>query len=748
MLLAVSLATVSSLAPAVTVIPKPLDLTVGAGEFVFDPSTVIVAPEGLGAARHLKDLMHRAPGLKLSVVSESGSRHQVVFEKAAPSPTLGKEAYILHATPTRVTVKYSDPAGAFYAVQTIRQLLPSRIDSTNLADGVRWSIPSVTIRDKPRFGWRGMHLDVSRHFFDTDFIKEYIDWIAMMKMNVFHWHLVDDGGWRMEVKKYPKLTEIGAWRIDTGGKWPGGDWNYANIRFCMSPEDGPRYGGFYTQDEIKEIVRYAADRHIEVVPEIELPGHSLAVIAAYPELGCEGTPPGPRGKPGANAYCAGLDASYRFLEDVLTETLALFPSKFVHIGADELDKRLWQKCPRCKAKVAQIGAKDMDGLQSYMVRYFDKWLASHDRRLIGWDEILEGGLADGATVMSWRGNAGGIEAAKQGKNTVMSPTTHCYFDYSYQNIPTEHVYAWDPVPKELTATQSKLVLGGQANVWTEYIATEERCEEMVFPRAYAMSEVLWSDPKGRDWNEFGPRLNSQLRRLNEMGVRYHLSTPDVEYDAIFLQGEARVVVKNANAPAGVLRYTTDGTLPTPDAPKYTGPIPVGKPKVLTFAFVWPDGVTGDVRRVEVLKAPAPQSPGSTPGLREEWFAEPYQKVATPLKTQPFYSGTAPDPNKIPLRREDEFLVRLTGKITIQKAGLHTFWLTSDDGSLLRIGGATVVDNDGAHAMATQRGRVLLPAGTYSLEIFWSELGGDQGLRIDHQPPGGKRDRISPKILSR
>ncbi|MGE0000867.1 MAG: family 20 glycosylhydrolase [Fimbriimonadaceae bacterium] len=747
MLLAASLVIATAIAPAVTVIPKPLALTIGTGEFVFDQATAIVAPADLRAARHLRELMAKAPGLDLKVSGQSTASHQVVFEQMGVSQTLGKEAYTLHATPSKIVVEYSDPAGAFYAVQTIRQLLPAKIDAGGKVAGVRWSVPAVTIRDKPRFSWRGMHLDVSRHYFDTDFIKEYIDWIAMMKMNVFHWHLVDDGGWRMEVKKYPKLTEIGAWRIDTGGKWPGGDWNYSNIRFCMTPEDGPRYGGYYTQDEIREIVRYAADRHIEVVPEIELPGHSLAVIAAYPELGCQGLPPGPKGRPASNAFCGGLDASYTFLEDVLKETLDLFPSKFVHIGADELDKRLWQQCPRCKAKLGRIGAKDMDGLQSYMVRYFDNWLATRGRRLVGWDEIIEGGLADGATVMSWRGSAGGIEAAKQGKHTVMSPTTHCYFDYSYLTISTEHVYSWNPVPKELTGEKGQLVLGGQANVWTEFIATEERCEEMVFPRALAMAEVLWSDPKGRNWDEFSPRLNRQFPRLNEMGVRYHLSTPDVEYDAILLQNEATVKVRNAAAPAGVLRYTTDGTTPNATSPQYNGPIPVGKPKTLTFAFVWPDGTTGDLRRVEVMKAPAKQAPGKSPGLLEEWFAEPYQKVGTPLKTKPFYTGAAPDPNKIPLRREDEFFVRMTGKITIQKGGVHTFWLTSDDGSILKIGGATVVDNDGAHAMATQRGRVLLPAGTYSLQILWSELGGDQGLRIDHQPPGSPRNRISTKLLS-
>lgn len=746
-MLTVASVALAAAAPALTIVPKPLELKRGQGEFVFGHGTEIVAPSGLPAARHLHDMMAKAPGLDIRVGTESSASRQVVFRKAATGWSLGDEGYKLVSTPNSIVVEYAQPAGAFYAVQTIRQLLPPNIESKSKAAGVRWAIPAVTVRDKPRFGWRGMHLDVSRHFFGVDFIKEYIDWIAMMKMNVFHWHLVDDGGWRMEVKKYPKLTEIGAWRKDTGGKWPGGDWNYANLQFCMTPEDGPRYGGFYTQDQIKEIVKYAADRHIEVVPEIELPGHSLAVIVAYPELGCQGLPPSTSGKSASNAFCGGLDQSYTFLEDVLTETLALFPSKFVHIGADELDKRIWNQCPRCKAKQQAIGAKDMDGLQSYMVCYFDKWLTARGRRLVGWDEILEGGLAEGATVMSWRGSSGGIQAAKQGKATVMSPTTHCYFDYSYLTISTEHVYSWNPVPKELTAAQSKLVLGGQGNVWTEFIATEERCEEMVFPRALALSEVLWSDPQGRSWDEFSTRLNGQFQRLNNLGVRYHLSTPDVEYDAVFLQGQTTVKVKNADTPAGVLRYTVDGTVPTATSMRYTGPIPVGKPKTLVFAFVWPDGSTGEFKRVEVRKA-APMKPvPGKPGLLEEWFAEPYQKVLTPLKTTPFYTGSILDPNKITLRREDEFMVRLTGRINIAKSGVHTFWLTSDDGSVLQIGGATVVDNDGAHAMATQRGRVLLPAGAYSFKVLWSELGGNQGFRIDHQPPGGTRTPISPKLLS-
>jgi hexosaminidase len=591
----VTLAALVALAPAVALVPKPVSLQPSGGQLLLEASTKIVAPDGLPAARILQEAVVQAGGPRLEIVPRARGR-AVRFQPDEEVGTPGTEGYKLSVTSGGATVRFESPAGALHAVQTIRQLLPATPSNGRL------TLPGVQVTDYPRFGWRGLHLDVSRHFFGVEFIKRYIDWISMMKMNVFHWHLVDDGGWRMQVRKYPRLTDVGAWRIDTGGKWPGGDWNYANIRFCMKPEDGPRYGGFYTQDEIREVVRYASERNVTVVPEIELPGHSLAAIVAYPELGCEGMPEAPPGKSAGNALCAGNPKALRFLEEVLAETLELFPSQYIHIGADELDKRIWNKCPRCQAKRSELGLKDMDQLQSWMVRHFDAWLASRGRRLVGWDEILEGGLAPSATVMSWRGVAGGIEAAKMGRDVVMSPTSHCYFDYGYGTTSTEKVYSWEPVPPTLTPQEAKRVLGGQANVWTEFIATEERCEEMVFPRALAMAEVLWSPPTGRTWSEFEPRLSAVLPRLDAMGVRYHLSAPRASYDAVLLEpGKlAEVSVQGtANTP---IYFTTDGTAPTTRSARYRSPVPVGKPKTLKFAHARADGSVAEVTTVEVRRA--------------------------------------------------------------------------------------------------------------------------------------------------
>lgn len=736
-----------ALAPAISVIPKPVALVPGEGSFKIEDETKIVAPAGLPAARALQELVAKAGGPRLEVVERAGQGRHIRFREAGEAAKLGKEGYELAVTPGGATVTYGGPAGAFYAVQTLRQLLPPEVEAPGAARAASWRIPAVRVKDYPRFGWRGMHLDVSRHFFDTSFVRRYIDWLAMMKMNVFHWHLVDDGGWRMEVRKYPRLTSVGAWRFDTGGKWPGGDWNYANLRFCMTPEDGPRYGGYYTQDEIREIVRYAADRHVQVVPEIELPGHSLAAIVAYPELGCEGLPTSPPGKSASNAFCAGNPKALKFLEDVLTETLELFPSRYIHIGADELDKRIWNACPKCQAKRKELGLKDMDQLQSWMVRYFDKWLSSRGRRLVGWDEILEGGLAPGATVMSWRGVAGGIEAAKQGKDVVMSPTSHCYFDYSYKTTPTQKVYGWDPVPPELTGAAAQRVLGGQANVWTEFIATEKRCEEMVFPRALATAEVLWSPPAGRSWEEFAPRLQAMLPRLDRMRVGYHLAPPEAAYDAVLLEPGKRANVAVRPSGPAPLHFTEDGSDPGPKSPKYRGAVPVGKAKTLKFAHVRPDGSVGEVTEVSVrTAAPAPSGPRS-PGLRVRWFAGEFVQMPDVSKQTPVWSGRAKSPNGLELVRTEQFLVELTGVLKIEKAGVHTFWLTSDDGSTLEIAGAKVVDNSGAHPMVEKAGRALLPRGEFPIRILWSELGGSEGLKLDHAPPGGKRAPISPSLLS-
>ena len=437
------------------------------------------------------------------------------------------EEYNLRVEKKKVTLTGSTAEGLFRGVQTIRQLLPAESEKASTVTGVKWTMPCVFITDYPRFAWRGMHLDVSRHFFDVDFIKRYIDIIAMHKMNVFHWHLVDDQGWRIEIKKYPLLTETGAWRVDREDT----PWNG---RKPQLPGEKATYGGFYTQDQIKEVVAYAAERHITVVPEIEMPAHVSSALAAYPQYSCTGgpftVPPGSIW-PITDIYCAGKEETFNFLEDILAEVMELFPSEYIHIGGDEANKTEWKKCPLCQARIRKEGLKDEAALQSYFIRRIEKFISAKGRHLIGWDEIIEGGLAPGAAVMSWRGFEGGIEAAKTGHNVVMTPVSHTYFNMYQANpateplaykglITLEKVYLFDPVPAGLTADEAKYVIGAQGCLWTEMVTNGKSAEYQILPRLTALSEALWSTAESRNWESFKTRLGRFTERFDIMGVNY------------------------------------------------------------------------------------------------------------------------------------------------------------------------------------------------------------------------------------
>jgi len=451
----------------------------------------------------------------------------IVFTRDARLTRLGAEGYELTVTPRRVLVRAKERAGIFYGIQTIRQLLPAEVFRAAKVDSVAWTVQAVRIVDRPRFTWRGAHLDVARHFMPKEFVKKYIDLLALQKMNSFHWHLTDDQGWRIEIEKYPRLTEVGAWRTQTlVGHQPGGDsttWQY----------DGVRHGGFYTRDDVREIVAYARDRFMNVVPEIEMPGHALAAIAAYPQLGVTGQPAdvGMRWGVYANILNA-EDSTVEFMQDVLTEVMALFPSQFIHIGGDEADKALWKTTPRIQERIKELGLKDEHELQSWFIRRIDAFLTSHGRRLVGWDEILEGGIAPGATIMSWRGTKGGIDAARAGHDVIITPTSHTYLDY-YQSrntageplaiggfLPIETVYAFDPVPAELEPQNRSHVLGAQGQLWSEYLPGPKQVEYMAFPRLTALAEVLWSLPERRNFQDFTTRLEDHLRRLAILDVAY------------------------------------------------------------------------------------------------------------------------------------------------------------------------------------------------------------------------------------
>ncbi|HWC54882.1 MAG TPA: family 20 glycosylhydrolase [Chitinophagaceae bacterium] len=500
------------------IIPEPVSVKQPriAASFYLNAGTQIVA-EGSGlenSINYLNDYLDRFYHFKLKVATSASVNNVIRLNyERMDNPIAG--AYTMSVDSKAIYIAGDNADGVFYGIQTLIQLLPVPGSSFRLP------VPYCDITDYPRFSYRGMHLDCCRHFFSVDFIKKYIDWIALHKMNYFHWHLTDDQGWRIEIKKYPKLTQVGAWRDGTIiGRYPG------------TGNDSIHYGGYYTQDQIKEIVKYAADRYITVVPEIEMPGHSSAALTAYPFLGCTKGPYDVKQTWGVfdDVFCAGNDSTYQFLENVLDEVMALFPSKYIHIGGDECPKTRWETCPVCQKRMKTEKLKDVNALQSYFIQRIEKYVNSKGKAIIGWDEILEGGLAPNATVMSWRGEQGGIDAARQNHDVIMTPGGWCYFDHSQSEhedsvtiggyTPVDKVYNYEPIPDSLTSEQAKHVLGAQGNVWTEYIGNEKKLEYMIFPRMSALSEVLWSPKASRNWNDFEKRLVVQFKRYDLWKANY------------------------------------------------------------------------------------------------------------------------------------------------------------------------------------------------------------------------------------
>ncbi|MFY0603305.1 MAG: family 20 glycosylhydrolase [Flavobacteriaceae bacterium] len=556
------------------IIPAPLEQKINKGVFIFNTQIALKGDQTMSSVvDYFEDFLKSEIGVKLD---SSATEKKIYF--SMNSEIQNEEGYQLTITPKKILIEAKNQKGAFYAVQSLIQLFPVNTKEKTIA------IQCLEIKDAPQFRYRGMHLDVGRHFYSVAFIKKYIDLISMLKMNTFHWHLTEDQGWRIEIKKYPKLQEVAAYRNETLI----GHYNDQPQKF-----DGKKYGGYYTQQQIKDIVAYAQDRHINIIPEIEMPGHSQAAIAAYPELGCTGKQVQVATKWGVfdNIYCP-KESTFKFLEDVIDEVIRLFPGKYIHIGGDEAPKTNWKKCNHCQKLIEKEGLKDEHGLQSYFIARMEKYINSKGKQIIGWDEILEGGLAPNATVMSWRGVNGAIEAAKEGHDVILTPGSHCYFDH-YQSesesepvaiggfLPLEKVYNFNPIPKELNKEQSKYVLGAQGNVWTEYIPNSKKLEYMAFPRAIALSEVLWSSPKNKSYPNFVIRLKEFQKRLDELDVNYANHLYEISGQVKKINGKMFYELTTTTNDKPIF-YSINNSEPNI---LYSGPIPIHKSMTITAAVL-------------------------------------------------------------------------------------------------------------------------------------------------------------------
>ena len=600
----------------ISIIPEPLNQQVKDGHFILSNSSGLsFSSEFEVAAKFLKSFIETGSSITLN----DGNEIKFILDTEIES----MEGYILEITPEQIKIKARHDQGAFYAVQTLRQLLSPEFENGSYSKNKAF-IRSIYITDTPRFTYRGMHLDVGRHMFSVDFIKKYIDALALLKMNTFHWHLTEDQGWRIEIKKYPKLQEIAAYRSETLI----GHYNTQPQLF-----DGKKYGGYYTQEEIKDIVAYAAERHVTIIPEIELPGHSQAAIAAYPELGCTGQQVEVAKKGGVfeNIYCP-KEETFAFLEAVFDEVLDLFPSKYIHIGGDEAPKTHWKNCDDCQALIKREGLKDEHELQSYFISRIETYLNSKGRQIIGWDEILEGGLAPNATVMSWRGFNGAIEAAKQHHNVILTPGSHCYFDhYQSENkdeplaiggfLPLEKVYNFEPIPEELTQDESKYVLGAQGNVWTEYMPTSQKVEYMVFPRILALSEVVWSNSEQKNYKNFVSKVEHFHERLDALDINYANHLYEIEGELVSNENEIAYQMQTSSN-GKTIRFTIDGSEPSLNSEIYTNAVPITKSAAIKARVFDLENALGKTfsqdinlhksvgKKITINKAPHKSYPGS------------------------------------------------------------------------------------------------------------------------------------------
>ena len=746
--------------PNLGIIPAPQDITIKEGYFIIKANTAIQyeTEADRKIAEVFQALVREKEGFQLPVAKNFAKAPEsvIIFNTNETKEGL-EEAYQLSVNQNNITLNGQEK-GVFYAMQTLSQLYLTNLENHK--------IPQCDIKDQPRYAYRGLHLDVGRHFFSVNIIKKYIDLMANYKLNNFHWHLTEDQGWRIEIKKYPKLTQIGSLRAQT---------LIGNYHDRM-PQwfDGEPYGGFYTQEEIKEVVAYAETKYINVIPEIEMPGHSMAALAAYPELGC-GDHPGPyqtAEKWGVfpDIYCAGKDQTFVFLEDVLTEVMELFPSKYIHIGGDEAPKTIWKTCPFCQKRIKDQKLKNEDGLQSYFIHRIEKFVNSKGRSIIGWDEILEGGLAPNATVMSWRGVAGGISAAQQKHLVIMSPSSNgVYLDHTQGRSDQEPVgiggdgriakiYAYNPTPNTLTPEQQNYILGVQANMWTEYITTENKLNYMLYPRVYAVAEIGWTNLNRKDFKNFNEsRVPMHLGLLDKSTTFYRVPEVIGAKDTTINVKDSLSFDFKPSVFGAKVYYTIDGYIPNETTNLYMQPftvrVPKGQNRPIKSIVITPSGkrsaitttllVNRDTLNADTLikiKNAGTLKYYYVPGKFSNTLA-----IDTNLATQ---KGLV---NQISFQKisgkDREYGLIFIGFVKVNENATFEFSLNSDDGSKLYIDDQLIIDNDGKHARFERAAAVALQSGYHKIKVAYFDDGPGATLQVYVKGTDGKKIEIPAIMLS-
>ena len=737
------------------IIPKPLQTKVLQGKFEINDRTIIAyESESLSKlADYLQSMIHQITGVNLEIRKTSINKEAIILKLIKNDDKLkNKDFYSLDVNNNKAVLSGITHRGIFLGTQTLRQLMPYK-------KKMPLEINRLQIKDQPKFAWRGMHMDFSRHFFSVEYVKKFIDLMALYKFNSLHMHLTDDQGWRLEIKKYPKLTKKGAWRVKSEhdkkclalAKETGNNDFLLPEKYFKDINGKKMYGGFFTQEDIKEIIDYADKHFITILPEIDMPAHIKPVMDTYPKITCFGNKKWSWGTP----VCVGNKFTFEFLEDVIKEVAMLFPNQYIHIGADEVIKDNWKRCKKCRAYMKKNGIEKVENLQSFFVKQMEKIINKYGKKMIGWDEIIEGGLSKTATLMYWRSwvKHAPLLAAKQGNYIVMSPTSHCYFDYKQDKKSLKKVYSFDPIPENFNKELNKYILGGQGNLWSEYIPTERRMDYMAIPRMQALSEALWLDPKDKNFEGFENRLQTHLLRLDRMGYYFRaLDLEGVEDFNVFVDKMSINLVPPIKG--FTIRYTSDGSNPNKDSKIPNNPIVVDATTIIKYKLFYPSGRESEIFKIHLEKQNYREPDykrleGFENGIQCEYKAGIFRNVNDMKKVDKSIVSLENDFD-FPQKSKDKkpFGCVYTAYIKIDKQDIYNFYLNSDDGSTMNIGDKLVVDNDGAHAPREKQGQIALKKGIHKIIVKYTEqsAGGGGVLELYYKDSEGEKRKVPSDML--